>query len=69
MDKKFMNKLDDMELDMVAGGRKKRVDGIKNGENHLGKKIENAIDSIAGGFKSFFNKFKPNLNPPTKCPL
>ena len=54
---------------MVAGGRIKREDGIKNGENHLGKKIENAIDSITSGFKSFFNKFKPNLNPPTKCPL
>ena len=69
MEKKFMNKLDVMELDMVAGGRKKRVDGIKNGENHLGKKIENAIDSIADGFKSFFKKFEPKLTPPTKCPL
>ena len=69
MEKMMMNKLDDMELDMVAGGRKKKVDGIKNGENHLGKKIENAIDSIAGGFKKFFKKFEPNLNPPTKCPI
>ena len=69
MEKKFMNKLDVMELDMVAGGRKKRVDGIKNGENHLGNKVESGFDKFINGFKSFFKKFEPKLTSPTKCPL
>lgn len=54
---------------MVAGGRKKRVDGIKNGENHLGNKVESGFDKFINGFKSFFKKFEPKLPPPTKCPL
>ena len=69
MDKKFMNKLGDMELNMVAGGRKKRVDGIKNGENHLGNKTERGFDAFVNGIKNFFKKFEPKLTPPTKCPI
>ena len=69
MDQKFMNKLDVMELDMVADGRKKRVDGIKNGENHLGNKTERGFDAFVNGIKNFFKKFEPKLTPPTKCPI
>ena len=57
MDKKRTNKLDDMELDMVTGGK------MANG---FTKKIGSLTDSIASGLKSVFDKIKPNLNPPTK---
>ena len=57
MDKKFMNKLDDMELDMVTGGK------MANG---FTKKIGSLTDSIASGLKSVLDKIKPNLNPPTQ---
>ena len=69
MEKKFMNKLGNMELNMVAGGRKKRVDGIKNGENHLSNKTERGFDAFKKKKKNFFKKVETKLTPPTKCPI
>ena len=49
MEKKFMNKLDDMELDMVAGGRVKGGFEVSTNSplSKLGRKINNAI--VDGG--------------------
>ena len=66
MEKKFMNKLGDMELNMVAGGSTQ--DKIKKGWTKKNK-TTSVFKEIKDGFKNFFKKFEPKLTPPTKCPL
>lgn len=62
MDKKFMHKLDAMELDMVAGGH--RVGRWYEKEHR-----QSYFTGIKNGLKNFFKKFQPQLTPPTKCPI
>ncbi|WP_037353284.1 hypothetical protein [Selenomonas sp. FC4001] len=67
MDKKFMNKLDVMELDMVAGGSafftSKECDkGMKKFMDKLENKVKNGVKEI----KEFFDFFKPKWTQPGK---
>ena len=54
MEKKFMNKLDDMELDMVAGGTRSRVYIPDDHPLYKGfkKGFKKAVDGIENGLKT-----------------
>ena len=69
MEKKLMNKLDVMELDIVAGGNTSGK--IKNIVTRPKRKTNGSsfFKNIKDGFNNFIDKFRPNLTPPTKCPL
>ena len=57
MDKKFMNKLDEMELDMVAGGKKKKNCSGEGGSK-LGDYIESGVTTVVDGAKSVVGVFE-----------
>ena len=66
MDKKFMNKLDDMELDMVAGGRGRG--GFRRGDS--GNSSNGFFDRIGKALKDLWNwdKEKPMPKPTPSAP-
>ena len=74
MDKLMMNKLDDMELDMVTGGKKDPRDGYENDEDPLhrfGRKINNAVENgvkavVNGARNAFDNLLSKVFGPPRK---
>ena len=64
MDKKFMNKLDDMELDMVTGGAIKQASPTSN------PNPENPFRKLIKGLKDLWNwdKEKPVPKPTPSAP-
>ena len=64
MDKKFMNKMDDMELDMVAGGAIKQASPTSN------PNPENPFRKLIKGLKDLWNwdKEKPMPKPTPSAP-
>ena len=56
MDKKFMNKLDDMEMDMVAGGA---IKGAPSDDDSTFSPLERAMEkAIVNGGKAVVNGVK-----------
>ena len=74
MDKKFMNKMDDMELDMVAGGgfwdtlKDATTSVVKSAAKPMKKLIEAGIDARYGRVKKLidkgFDKLREKVIPP-----
>ena len=64
MEKKFMNKLDDMELDMVTGGAIKQASPTSNPDP------ENPFRKLIKGLKDLWNwdKEKPMPKPTPSAP-
>ncbi|MBQ1615322.1 MAG: hypothetical protein II089_11870 [Selenomonas sp.] len=65
MTKKFMNKMDNMALDKVSGGRITLTPKLDN-SGKIGNAIENKIKKGVKEIKEFFDFLKPKWTQPGK---